>query len=327
MRFDQQTVRNIIGSPNTLDTVDVNLRWNMIGSLSSSMPLSGVTSIPSGIITSDFLTYSDTGYSIASMIEPGKAYWVKVSSDGKLVLSTTYNATKDITTERGDNGLRQYHSIVVRNSNGYSQPLYFGSLSEQSINLDKYELPPPPPVGVFDVRFGSGRMLEVHSQNQSTVTEYPIVISSPTDQLNVEWKVNGERSHQYSLLILTNKQSSDVTQVLMGEGKLTLNNANKSSLRLRVEQNAIPAQYSLMQNYPNPFNPITDIRFALPEAGFTSMKIYNVLGEQVATLINEVKQPGEYRVEWDAHDKPSGVYFYQLVSGKFYDVKKMILIR
>ncbi|MBA4311817.1 MAG: hypothetical protein C0417_04210 [Chlorobiaceae bacterium] len=73
-----------------------------------------------------------------------------------------------------------------------------------------------------------------------------------------------------------------------------------------------PIQFSLEQNYPNPFNPITKIRFTMRDARFTSLNIFNVLGIEVATLVNELKQPGEYTVTWDASSMPSGVYYYRL---------------
>lgn len=89
----------------------------------------------------------------------------------------------------------------------------------------------------------------------------------------------------------------------------------------------MPTAVRLSQNYPNPFNPKTEIRFEVPVSGFVSLKIFNVLGEEVATLVNEKKSPGEYTITWDASNKPSGVYIYRLQLEKFVAVKKMLLIR
>ena len=89
----------------------------------------------------------------------------------------------------------------------------------------------------------------------------------------------------------------------------------------------MPASYSLSQNYPNPFNPLTIINYQLTSANFTTIKIYNLLGQEVAQLVNELKQPGTYEVTWDASNMPSGMYFYRMVSGQFSDVKKMLLIK
>ncbi|MBI5476815.1 MAG: T9SS type A sorting domain-containing protein [Ignavibacteriales bacterium] len=89
----------------------------------------------------------------------------------------------------------------------------------------------------------------------------------------------------------------------------------------------IPSSFSLSQNYPNPFNPTTDFGFRISDFGFVSLKVYNLLGQEVATIVNEQMKPGSYKVTWDASQMSSGVYFYRLQSGKFTDVKKMVLAR
>jgi len=89
----------------------------------------------------------------------------------------------------------------------------------------------------------------------------------------------------------------------------------------------IPAKYSLSQNYPNPFNPVTKINFALPKQGFVTLKIYDVLGREVRTLVNEVKSAGQFSVEFNASEFSSGVYFYRLETNGFSDIKRMMLIK
>jgi hypothetical protein len=91
--------------------------------------------------------------------------------------------------------------------------------------------------------------------------------------------------------------------------------------------NGIPKLYSLSQNYPNPFNPTTTIRFTISDLRFTILKVYDVLGNEVGTLVNEELQSGEYEVEFDAAGLTSGIYFYQLRVVNFIETKKMILIK
>jgi len=93
------------------------------------------------------------------------------------------------------------------------------------------------------------------------------------------------------------------------------------------ETGEIPLTYSLSQNYPNPFNPSTTIEYSIPTEGFVTLKLYNLLGQEVATLI-EAKQPaGKYVVTFDASNLPTGLYFYRIASGKFVETRKMLLIR
>ena len=91
--------------------------------------------------------------------------------------------------------------------------------------------------------------------------------------------------------------------------------------------NITPTQYNLSQNYPNPFNPTTKINYSLPKSGLVTLKIYNILGQEVNTLVNEVKSAGVYSVDFNASNLSSGIYFYTIKSGDFTDVKKMSLIK
>jgi hypothetical protein len=89
----------------------------------------------------------------------------------------------------------------------------------------------------------------------------------------------------------------------------------------------IPSGFNLSQNYPNPFNPSTKIKFTIPEEGFVSIKIYNVLGDEVKTLVNEQKRPGTFEVTFDADQIPSGIYFYKFQTNSFTDTKKMVFLK
>jgi hypothetical protein len=85
--------------------------------------------------------------------------------------------------------------------------------------------------------------------------------------------------------------------------------------------------YSLSNNYPNPFNPSTTISYSIPELSFTTLKVYDVLGSDVITLVNEEKPAGSYEVELNANNLPSGIYFYRIQAGNFTQTKKMMLLK
>ncbi|MBK8984199.1 MAG: T9SS type A sorting domain-containing protein [Ignavibacteria bacterium] len=89
----------------------------------------------------------------------------------------------------------------------------------------------------------------------------------------------------------------------------------------------IPSEYSLNQNYPNPFNPETNINFSIPKSGLVTLKIYDISGKEVSTLVNEVKNAGSYIVGFNASNLPSGAYFYRIQTDGFADTKKMMLIK
>jgi hypothetical protein len=96
----------------------------------------------------------------------------------------------------------------------------------------------------------------------------------------------------------------------------------------RRDQAAIPAGFALSQNYPNPFNPATAIKFALPYAERVQLVVYDLLGRNIATLVdNEILAAGQYVRNWEARNAPNGVYFYRITAGDFRETKKMILLQ
>ena len=89
----------------------------------------------------------------------------------------------------------------------------------------------------------------------------------------------------------------------------------------------IPKEFSLIQNFPNPFNPTTVIEFNIPRTAFVTVKVYDMLGKEVSTLVNDTKQAGSYLVNFIASNLTSGVYFYKIMAGDFTATKKMMLVK
>jgi hypothetical protein len=89
----------------------------------------------------------------------------------------------------------------------------------------------------------------------------------------------------------------------------------------------VPGSFHLSQNYPNPFNPKSNIKFQIAKLADVKLFIYNVLGKEIAVLVNEQLKPGTYEVEWDASNSPSGVYFYKLIASEYTETRKMVLIK
>ncbi len=88
-----------------------------------------------------------------------------------------------------------------------------------------------------------------------------------------------------------------------------------------------PEKFELSQNYPNPFNPITHLGFGISNLGFVSLKVYDVLGNEIKTLVNEIKPAGYYEVEFNGSNLPSGIYYYRIKAGSFSQVRKMMLVK
>ncbi|MBI5021690.1 MAG: T9SS type A sorting domain-containing protein [Ignavibacteriales bacterium] len=207
VKFSNAQDVSMTGGLTTDVTVTVHTGWNLIGSISSPVDVSKITSTQSNMITSQFFGYNGS-YETVSTIEPGKGYWVKVNQSGTLTISS--------------------------------------SLANISAS-NKIKIQP--------------------------TSEMPPFSPAP----------------------------------------------DAEDLR--------PQTFGLSQNYPNPFNPVTVISYQLPADIYVMLKIYDVIGQEVATLVNGLQTAGYKSVTWDANNVPSGMYFYKLSAGDFLDMKKMVLLK
>jgi hypothetical protein len=93
------------------------------------------------------------------------------------------------------------------------------------------------------------------------------------------------------------------------------------------EEKELPTEFAVSQNYPNPFNPSTLIEYALPTESSVRLEVFGVLGQRIATLVEEQKSAGYHAVRFDAGQLPSGIYYYRIVAGDFIQVRKMLLVK
>ena len=126
--------------------------------------------------------------------------------------------------------------------------------------------------------------------------------------------------------ILTHSEKG-IELPLSGSGLLEIPGDISSIVLTRRVEEILPGTFILKQNYPNPFNPATEIKYEIPEEGFVSLKVFNILGEEVAVLVNERQPQGNYTATFSAGIFPSGVYVYTLESGGYTSVKKCILMK
>jgi photosystem II stability/assembly factor-like uncharacterized protein len=143
-------------------------------------------------------------------------------------------------------------------------------------------------------------------------------------QMNTGGNVGGTSQHLDYF-----KEANNVVHLYMIATDGSVIRYRDSSILLGVNNitGNIPSEFKLEQNYPNPFNPVTTINYSLPKASNVSIKIYDVLGNEVMNIVNEFKQSGNYSASIDASSLASGVYFYKMEAGSYKDAKKMILVK
>jgi hypothetical protein len=279
--------------------------WNLVSGLEYVALTSQIQTVPNNLLSGALFAYNG-GYQVAATLDPGKAYWAKFNANGQLIIPGPFSGVpKEVEFVKEDWG-----KIILTDNAGNSYTLY---ASNGEVDLDYYELPPLPPAGIFDVRFGSQRFIDDLSSGQNSIeftgVEYPVKIKIEGMSLKLE-DVTGQ--------IINSELNS-------GEEVIVYNNA---ITKLIITSGDIaPVNYALEQNYPNPFNPVTTIKFSLPETSNVTLSIYNALGERVAEIVNSQLQAGNHYYQWNANNFASGLYFYELRTENFVSTKKMILMK
>ncbi len=306
-------------------TINVNDKWNLIGSISCFVPVGSI--IPGGgtVINSPFFSY-DGGFFQSSVIDPGRGYWVKVTGQGTLTLSCQ-NAIPKEEPAAIDADLLRMNTIRISNPNGTRQTLYVGS--EQNLHSEKsyFELPPRPPLGGFDARFTATQgMAETYPDNHFTSIDIPISIQSAEYPITIGWERHPEEPSKFQLMY--GGKISELSE----DRTITIEDQSINSVSVRVIKEALPAQFFLSQNYPNPFNPTTEFRIELPRQSHVEVAVFDLLGRKIASLLNEEKSAGKYRLEWNGQDSrglpvPTGMYFIRMIAGEFTDSKKVIFMK
>ena len=186
------------------------------------------------------------------------------------------------------------------------------SLYSQQVNQSSFVLKNYGKVKTYDLELNER---SVGGQKVFQYLSVPLKANT-THTLVPEWG-NLNLSNLKILIDSGNKGSNDDSLILVNQ-YTGVNDHNQSNT---------PNTYSLTQNYPNPFNPTTTINYQLQFSGRVTLKVYNILGKEVATIVNEDKPAGNYSVNFDAGKLSSGIYFYRLQSGNFIATKKMILLK
>jgi len=349
LKFPAGEFLPIAGDSLTAETLAVAKGWNLLGSLSAPLPAAAVATDPPGIISTPFYAY-DGSYSADDTLRPGRGYWVKTTAAGAVVIDAgatpAAGAIQAIGTPRDASGAPS-GTLTVADARGRSVTLRLSARG--MIGADSPELPPLPPAGAFDVRFGSrhpglpdGAAGMDGAGTTSEEVGLPILTQGVAWPVVISWNIPGGASY-----VLANgpggvRVSRDARGIieLAGSGSIEIASAASLSIRRASTGDApLPSSMSLDQNFPNPFNPSTRIRFTVGTGGSNdagtgddgavavTLRVYDVAGRAVATLAAGAMAPGPHELDWNAGDLPGGVYFCVLKSGRESRTTKMLLLK
>jgi hypothetical protein len=301
LKFNGDNEHTLSGQDLQSLTINLKQGWNLVGVVNGTVPVTSLTTNPPNIIQSQIYGYQN-GYVPVNQLQKGKAYWIKSSQNGTLTMNSVY------VKENPEDVI--YGNLIFINGDGQTSRLKI----ETSDNYVSYELPPVPPSNVFDVRF-ENQSFNSSIDNYQIITLsgliLPIRIKLVDD--NSIYKIEDALNGKLVSEILTKNNEAIISQPI---DKIIIKKLNKPVYT-----------FNLSQNYPNPFNPTTYITFTLPERTNVKLKIYDVLGNEIVTVLNSELDEGKHTIKFDGTDLSSGIYFYKLITDKFTDVKKMILLK
>lgn len=158
----------------------------------------------------------------------------------------------------------------------------------------------------------SGSLTYVEFTTDTFYTDYEFTIDPKNGDDFVEYWVKAKINQNLESLESNHRSTEGISEIQWKE---------------QVEVQKFPDEFELEQNYPNPFNPITQIKYSIKEAGLVQLRVYDILGKEVANLVNENKEAGYYDIEFNASNLPSGVYICRLTTSGFTQARKMILTK
>tara|TARA_B100001123_G_C15342524_1_gene1035602 strand:- start:2105 stop:5083 length:2979 start_codon:yes stop_codon:yes gene_type:complete len=315
LRFEESGNQEVIGEPIENLTINLDENWNLISGLSVPIPVE-IISDESNIIVPGTIYGFHNSYFSAEYIIPGSGYWIRSLSDGQITLNS---ANRTSILKIRDN-TAMANRLIFENARGTTQTLFFGNKIAENNSLS-FSLPPQPPsaLDVFDVRFtGDFVASKIGGQIEIINSYYPVNIEIDLkDESN--WQLILSEDKRAILLSDFNHNSIQLNSSLI---TLLRDDNNTSNLTNKFEFSA----------YPNPFNPITTLSYELPIQMFVSIKIYNLMGNEVTILVNDHMSSGPHEIIWNTKNISSsivgtGVYFATIETEYFSKTQKLVFIK
>ncbi len=324
-KFSAPGSSDIAGALVLADTVPVAAGWNMIGSISVPVDTAEIIGVPPGIIGSVYFGYAP-GYVADAAVRPGRAYWVKARAAGEIILRTSALNT----VQAGSVTVRsRLTSLTITDTRGRGQTLFLSGDVIPPERFERLSMPPVPPAGELNARFASGGLEE--SVSPDAARPVRLIVETPAWPVTIRWEAPDDAP-------LMELQAGAAAHVLKGSGALRVPGPAEIEIAARSTGGDVPLEFALNQNHPNPFNPSTSIGYTLPVASQVSLRVFDVLGREIALLVDDVQSAGKHAAEWNGKGRggeqvASGVYLCRLdaspVTGgrSRSSIRKMMLLK
>ncbi len=330
---------------------------------SNNQPLTSNLTIGNYLISSNNNFYTNYGFNFD--IDENSLYYVFLNPNTDKITITiidgnpvdfisvaayqvSENCTRDLIFEGWNNSTKLYsksfsnlnswqmlnlnfnniNKIIIKLSNSAST-----ELTDYNFDNFKFQVEPMPVELTSFKAMSQDNNITLIWQTATEINNYGFDVErSPEGAGTANWRKIGFVEGNGTSSILNNYSYIDNTvsngnKYIYRLKQIDNNGDFKYSQEIQVSADLIPKNFSLTQNYPNPFNPVTSIQYSVSSNQFVSIKVYDIVGHEIATLVNEKKQPGNYEVQFNASSFPSGIYIYNLVTEGYSSTKKMVLLK
>ena len=338
LRFPETVIQEVTGIPIHEVNININDGWNLISGISQYINFNEIFD-PNGILIEGTLFGYNNTYIQSQIMEPGFGYFVRANSQGSITISDypSQNQSNDSFVDL----LEGESCLKFTNSNGDVCRLHFGVEipAESKPNYSK-PLFPPDFIPILDTRTADSKRYIEDENDIIELRDYTEFVT-----VSLEGDLNGNEyildiledlgrtvneSEAINVKMSYSLTNGDSVQIIINE-----NTANNGNVRMRlrsINNSVIPQKYLLHQNFPNPFNPTTTIHYGIPTVSKVQLIIYDILGREVVTLLNEIKPAGYHQIVWEGKDNfgksvGSGIYIYKINVGNFQNTKKMVLLK
>ncbi len=321
LKFPADTLCELTGYFRSQDTIQLRDGWNMIGTVSQNISKFSITEDPPGIVVSQYFGYHG-GYHVIETLAVGNGYWVKANGGGRLFLSLRAPSHSAMT--HGGPSAGPWVSLRFADAERNQGTLHLAP----AVGGMAADLPPVPPDELFDVRFTSQRFIESFDKSRDSIRRYPIDVQSRSYPVLLEWICDEDD------IGLAVEDSKGTKWTLSGStGSITLERDRAMHIVLIVTRRCSQdGGYGLTRNYPNPFNPSTSFSLTLPGFADVDIRVYDVSGREISTILSRTLAGGRYTVTWDGstdRGEPAagGIYFVRMHAGKYSAVRKVVLVK